>query len=140
MRIAEMLQSNEALNLKELVTVEETIAHCAVRSSFDLKASLILAFTHSARTAQMLSKHFPRCPVLVVTPNSWVANATLLHRGTFSMIVGSLVSSSTLLQKVIHEANQRHLVKRGDKIVFVSGTSSREISGQNQVLKIIQVG
>ena len=71
----------------------------------------------------LLTKHKPRCPILVVTPNSWVANSTLLLRGTFSMIVGSLVSSSTLIQKVIHEANQRKLIKRGDKIVFISGTS-----------------
>ena len=46
MRLAEMIQINESLNLKALVTVEETLAHCAVRSSFDMKASLILAFTH----------------------------------------------------------------------------------------------
>ena len=51
MRLAEMLQTDATLNLKQLVTVEETLAHCAVRSSYDLKASLILAFTHSARTA-----------------------------------------------------------------------------------------
>ena len=97
MRLAELMEQDENLNLKALVTVEETLAHCAVRSSFDMKASLILAFTHSSHTAQILVKHKPRCPILVVTPNSWVANSTLLHRGTFSMIVGSLVSSSTLL-------------------------------------------
>ena len=81
----------------DLVTVEETIAHCAVRSSYDLKASLILAFTHSGRTASILAKHKPRCPILVVTPNAWAANTTLMHKGTFSMIVGSLVNSGTLL-------------------------------------------
>jgi len=123
MRIAEMLASNQALTLEMLITVDETLAHCAVRSSFDMKASLILAFTHSSRTAQILVKHKPRCPILVVTPNSWVANSTLLLRGTFSMIVGSLISSGTLLQKVIHEANLRKLVKRGDKIVFISCTN-----------------
>ena len=106
------------------MTVEETIAHCAVRSSFDMKASLILAFTHSARTAEILTKHKPRCPILVVTPHTWLANAVLLHRGTFSMVVGSLISSSTLLQKVLYEASRRHLVKRGDKVVFVSGAGS----------------
>ena len=57
------------------------------------------------------------------------------------MVVGSLVSTQTLLQKVIYEANQRHLVKRGDKIVFISSTGSgNQVGGQNQLLKIIQVG
>ena len=97
MRLAETLATNSAMNIGLLVTVEETIAHCAVRSSFDMKASLILAFTHSSRTAQLLIKHKPRCPILVVTPNTWLASSVLMHRGTFSMVVGSLVSSSTLL-------------------------------------------
>ena len=102
-----------------------------------MKASLILAFTYSSLTAMLLTKHKPRCPILVVTPNSWVANTTLLFRGTFSMVVGSLVSSSTLIQKVIHEAALRRLVNRGDKIVFISGTSGNQIGGQTQLLKII---
>ena len=51
MRLAEMLEAEKRLSLKDLITVEETIAHCAVRSSFDMKASLILAFTHNGRTA-----------------------------------------------------------------------------------------
>ena len=126
------------MKLGDLVTVEETIASCAVRSSYDLKATLILAFTHSGRTASLLAKHKPRCPVLVVTPNEWAANTTLFHRGTFSMIVGSLVSSSTLLQKVLYEAFQRKMIERGDKIVFISGQGGA--IGQNQLLKIIQVG
>ena len=107
--------------MNDLVTVEETIAHCAVRSSYDLKASLILAFTHSGRTASILAKHKPRCPILVVTPNAWAANTTLMHKGTFSMIVGSLVNSGTLLQKVLYQASERKMINRGDKIVFISG-------------------
>ena len=55
-----------------LVTVEETIAHCAVRSSYDLKASLILAFTHSGRTASILAKHKPRCPSLFRLPGEFL--------------------------------------------------------------------
>ena len=124
--------------MSTFVTVEETIAHCAVRSSYDLKASLILAFTHSGRTASILAKHKPRCPILVVTPNEWAANTTLMHSGTFSMIVGSLVSSGTLLQKVLYQASERKMIQRGDKIVFISGSGGA--IGQNQTLKIIQVG
>ena len=119
--LAERLQAEQTLNLKDLITVEETIACCAVRSSYDLKASLILAFTHSGKTASLLSKHKPRCPVLVVTPNEWAAKQTMLLRGTFSMIVGSLVSSGPLLQKVLHEAYERGMCKMGDTLVFISG-------------------
>ena len=74
MRLAERLALDSSLNLAQLVTVDETLAHCAVRSSFDMKASLILAFTYSTSTAMLLTKHKPRCPILVVTPNLWVAN------------------------------------------------------------------
>ena len=86
------------------MTIEETIASCAVRASFDLKAALILAVTHSGKTAQLLAKHKPMCPVLVVTPHEWAAHSILLHKGTFSMTVGSLVNSHIMVQKMMQVA------------------------------------
>jgi len=118
--LAERLQAEHTLSLKDLITVEDTLASCAVRSSYDLKASLILAFTHSGKTVSLLAKQKPQCPVLVVTPNEWAAKQTMLLRGTFSMLVGSLVSSAPLLQKVLHEAYERGMCKLGDTLVFIS--------------------
>jgi pyruvate kinase len=44
---------------KELFSTEETISSCAVKASFDIKASLIIVFTHSGITARKIVKHKP---------------------------------------------------------------------------------
>lgn len=65
---------------------------------------MIIVFTHSGLTARKVAKHKPKCPVLAVTPNDWAAKSILIHRGCFSLVVGSLIGSDTLTNKVIEQA------------------------------------
>jgi pyruvate kinase len=44
-----------------LLSTEETISSCAVKASFDVKAGLIIVFTHSGFTARKVAKHKPKC-------------------------------------------------------------------------------
>lgn len=84
-----------------------------------------------------MAKHKPKCPVLAVTPNDWAAKAILLHRGVEAMLVGSLVGSDTLINKVLEEAFERKLVISGDFVVVTSGLSGTV--GSTNLLKIIKV-
>lgn len=120
-----------------LWTPEEAIASCAVKASFDVKASLIIVFTHTGITARKIAKHKPKCPVLAVTPNEWAARGVLLHRGVHSMLVGSLVGSDTLINKVLETSLDRKYIKQGDFIVITSGLSGTV--GSTNLLKIIKV-
>lgn len=121
----------------QLWTPEEAIASCAVKASFDVKAHLIIVFTHTGITARKIAKHKPKCPVLAVTPNEWAARGVLLHRGVYSMLVGSLVGSDTLINKVLETAIERKYIKQGDFIVITSGLSGTV--GSTNLLKIIKV-
>ena len=78
-------RANPSLNQHDLWSTEDTISSCAVKASFDVKATLIIVFTHSGLTARKVAKHKPKCPVLAVTPNDWAAKAILIHRGVHSM-------------------------------------------------------
>jgi pyruvate kinase len=51
----------------------DAIASCAVKASFNVKASLIIVFTHSGLSARKIAKHAPKCPILAVSPNDWAA-------------------------------------------------------------------
>jgi pyruvate kinase len=108
-----------------------------VKSSFDIRASLIIVFTHSGLTARKVAKHKPKCPVLAVSPNDWAAKSLLIHRGITSMLVGSLIGSDTLLHKVLEEAHERKLIRTGDFVVVTSGLSGTV--GSTNLLKIIKV-
>lgn len=118
-------------------STEETISSCAVKASFDVKARMIIVFTHSGITARKVAKHKPKCIVFSVTPNEWAAEAMLLHRGIEVMLVGSLVGSDTLINKVIEEAFDRKIVKKGDFVIVTSGLSGTV--GSTNLLKIIKV-
>ena len=122
----------------DLWSTEETISACAVNASFNAKASLIVVFTHSGLTARKVAKHKPKCPVFAVTPNEWTAKSVLLHRGVFSMIVGSLIGAGeTLITRVLEEAYKRNLIKQGDYIVVTSGLSGTV--GSTNLIKVIKV-
>lgn len=75
--------------------------------------------------------------VLAVTPNEWAAKAVLLHRGLEAMMVGSLVGSDTLINKVLEEAIDRKMIKKGDFVIVTSGLSGTV--GSTNLLKIIKV-
>jgi pyruvate kinase len=94
----------------ELWTTEETISSCAVKASFEVKAALIIIFTHFGLTARKVAKHKPKCPILAVTPNDWTANVILMHRGVHSMMVGSLIGSDALINIVLEMAIKRQFV------------------------------
>jgi pyruvate kinase len=121
----------------ELWTTEETISSCAVKASFDVKASLIIVFTHSGLTARKVAKHKPKCPVFAVTPNDWASRSVLLHRGVYSMVVGSLIGSDTLINTVLENGFNRKLIVPGDFVVVTSGLSGTV--GSTNLLKIIKV-
>jgi pyruvate kinase len=120
-----------------LWSTEETISSCAVKASFDVKASLIVIFTHSGITARKVAKHKPKCPVMAVTPNEWAAKGIVLHRGCEAMLVGSLIGSDTLINKVLEEAFERKLIQTGDYVIVTSGLSGTV--GSTNLLKIIKV-
>lgn len=84
-------EGSPSRSISELWSTEDTISSCAVKASFDVKASLIIVFTHSGLTARKVAKHKPKCPIISVTPNDWVANSILIHRGVHSLVVGSLI-------------------------------------------------
>ena len=133
-------QSKEANPTKlahELWSAEDTISSCAVKASFDVKAALIIVFTHSGITARKVAKHKPKCPVMAVTPNDWAAKGMLLHRGVYSMLVGSLIGSDRLVGKVVEECMHKKFVKKGDYIIVTSGLSGTV--GSTNLLKIIKV-
>jgi pyruvate kinase len=108
-----------------------------VKASFDVKASLIIVFTHSGLTARKVAKHKPKCPIMSVTPNEWAAKAILIHRGVHSLVVGSLIGQDTLTSKVLQHAIEKGFTKRGDYVVITSGLSGTV--GSTNLLKIIKV-
>ncbi len=123
--------------INQLWSTEDSISSCAVKASFDVKASLIIVFTHSGLTARKVAKHKPKCPIISVTPNDWAAKSLLINRGVHSLVVGSLIGQDTLTSKVMEQAKQKGFLKAGDYVVITSGLSGTV--GSTNLLKIVKV-
>ena len=118
--------------------IEEAIASSAVKTAFDLKASLVLCLTESGRTARLVSKYRPSVPVLCATCDEQVARQCLVLRGCYPMVVGSMVGSASLIARCLATAKVNGLCKTGDVCVVIRGIQEG-ISGGTNVLRVLQI-
>jgi len=110
----------------------EAIASSAVRTADTIDASLLIVFTHSGNTAQLVSKYRPKMPILtlvvprVITDSlKWklegreVARQCLLVRGLLPMLAAPKATAGETLKEALIAAKRRGLVNSGDRIVVV---------------------
>jgi len=118
--------------------INEAIASSAVKTAFDLHASLVLCLTETGRTARLVSKYKPHMPVLCATCDEQVARQCLVLRGCYPMVVGSMVGSASLIARCLATAKVNGLCKAGDVCVVISGIQEG-ISGGTNVLRVLQI-
>lgn len=110
----------------------ESLASSAVRTADKIGASLIVVYTHTGRTAQLLAKYRPPMPILtLVVPNllsdniHWRldgrANARqcLLSRGILPMLSTPGHTENVMLQEAVKSAAAMGLVKAHSYVVCV---------------------
>eukprot|EP00210_Caulerpa_lentillifera_P002558 g2453.t1 len=110
----------------------ESIASSAVRAAEKINASLLVVYTHSGRTSQMVAKYRPNIPILtLLVPRiqtdtlSWklegrgVARQCLIVRGLLPMLAAPRSSTDDALHEALAAAQSRGLVSNGDRVVVV---------------------
>mmetsp|Transcript_23332 Transcript_23332/g.47170 ORF Transcript_23332/g.47170 Transcript_23332/m.47170 type:complete len:591 (-) Transcript_23332:49-1821(-) len=118
--------------------INEAIASSAVKTAFDLKASLVLCLTETGRTARLVCKYKPVAPVLCATSDEQVARQCLVLRGCYPMVVGSMVGSASLISRCLATAKVNGLCKVGDVCVVISGMKEG-VSGGTNVLRVLKI-
>ncbi|KAI3385013.1 hypothetical protein SNEBB_001636 [Seison nebaliae] len=118
-----------------------TTAIAAVSASFQTLATAIVALTSSGRSAMMISKYRPRCPILTVTRYARTARQIHLYRGCFPILISSEKGSKWVedvdarIATSLDVAKKRGFCKRGDAIILVTGW--KEGSGFTNTVRII---
>eukprot|EP00288_Rhodomonas_lens_P007874 CAMPEP_0177722932 /NCGR_PEP_ID=MMETSP0484_2-20121128/17942_1 /TAXON_ID=354590 /ORGANISM="Rhodomonas lens, Strain RHODO" /LENGTH=588 /DNA_ID=CAMNT_0019235333 /DNA_START=112 /DNA_END=1878 /DNA_ORIENTATION=+ len=118
--------------------INEAIASSAVKTAFDLRASLVLCLTETGRTARLVCKYKPMAPVLCATSDEQVARQCLILRGCYPMVVGSMVGSASLIARCLATAKVNGLCKVGDVCVVISGMKEG-VSGGTNVLRVLKI-
>ncbi|KAL0317306.1 UNVERIFIED_CONTAM: Pyruvate kinase, cytosolic [Sesamum angustifolium] len=131
----------------------ESIASSAVRAAIKVKASVIICFTSSGRTARLIAKYRPTMPVLsVVIPRlktdqlrwtftgAFEARQSLIVRGLFPMLADARhpvettnATNESILKVALDHGQASGIVKPHDRVVVCQKV------GDASVVKIIEL-
>ncbi|XP_022905593.1 pyruvate kinase-like [Onthophagus taurus] len=133
------------LNAKIIPPIDpaHTVAIAAVEASTKCLASAIIVVTSSGKSAHLLSKYRPRCPIITVTRNAQVARQCHLHRACRPIIFEDervddwLHDVDARVQAGINHGKVQGFIESGDPVVVVTGW--RQGSGFTNTMRIVLV-
>lgn len=133
------------LSIKVLPPIDAThsVAIAAVEAAAKALASAILVITTSGRSAHLVAKYRPRCPIIAVTRHPQVARQAHLYRGILPVLFDKPALSDWMKDvdvRLIHGlqvVSKKGFLKEGDQVVVLTGW--RQGSGHTNTLRVISV-
>lgn len=119
------------------MSVPETITSSAVKTAYDLNASLIICLTETGRSARFVCKYRPVCPVVCVTSNEATARQLLIHRSAFPIVVYAMLGADSIFSRVLARCTEHGLCNKGDFVVVVSGMN-QGVAGGTNILRVMK--
>ncbi|TYQ18079.1 UNVERIFIED_CONTAM: pyruvate kinase [Acetivibrio alkalicellulosi] len=120
-------------------SVTNAISHATCTTAQDLKASAIITVTHSGRTARMISRFRPQCPIIATTVSPRVRRQLSLSWGVIPFLVPDASCTDEVFDMGIEKALESKRVKNGDLVVITAGVPIG-VSGTTNILRVHIVG
>ncbi|XP_015437872.1 PREDICTED: pyruvate kinase-like isoform X2 [Dufourea novaeangliae] len=133
------------LSNKAIPPIDAThgVAIAAVEASVKCLASAIIVITTSGRSAHLIAKYRPRCPIIAVTRFHQVARQAHLYRGILPLYYEGAPLSDWVkdvdvrVQCGLNFGKGRGFVKTGDSVVVVTGW--KQGSGYTNTFRVVNV-
>ncbi|KZC14923.1 Pyruvate kinase, partial [Dufourea novaeangliae] len=133
------------LSNKAIPPIDAThgVAIAAVEASVKCLASAIIVITTSGRSAHLIAKYRPRCPIIAVTRFHQVARQAHLYRGILPLYYEGAPLSDWVkdvdvrVQCGLNFGKGRGFVKTGDSVVVVTGW--KQGSGYTNTFRVVYV-
>jgi len=126
---------NHSLVHAASISVTESIASSAVKSAWDLNASVIICLSDSGATVRWVSKYRPHTPILCITSSSRTSRQVLLSRSAIPLLVESMNNTDQLVSFGIHYAVQNNMARSGDFVLTTSGFLEG-VSGGTNIMRV----
>lgn len=123
----------------EQPNVTSAISHATCTTAHDLGAAAIITVTKSGKTARMISKYRPLCPIISGTTEPKVQRQMNLSWGVIPIMVEEKDNTDELFEHVVEVARKQTLVQNGDLCVITAGVPLG-VSGTTNLLKVQLVG
>lgn len=120
-------------------SVTNAISHATCMTAMDLKASAIVAVTHSGRTARLISRFRPESPIIATTVSQRSLRQLALSWGVYPYLVREVHTTDEMFELGMTKALESGAVKNGDVVVITGGTPVG-MSGTTNTLKVQNIG
>ncbi|HWI40351.1 MAG TPA: pyruvate kinase, partial [Verrucomicrobiae bacterium] len=110
------------------------VAEAACHAASMLRAKAIVAFTHSGRTAQLVSKFRPQLPIIAITPFPEIQRRLSLCWGIRSIIVEGRDNTDQQIA-AMEERLLSDGFRKGDVVVITMGVPV-SVSGSTNLIKV----
>jgi len=118
--------------------ITSAITAAAWRASVDAELAAIIACTSSGRTARMISRFRPTCPILALTPIPRTARQLALAWGIRSMVMDTHGTTDEVVWFAVQAAVEDGIVRAGDLVGVLVG-SPTEAEPVTDVLRLVRV-
>lgn len=114
--------------------INDAITHTCCLTAKDLNATAILAATNSGRTARMICRFRPACPVAALTMHEKVRRQLAICWGVIPFLAGEVNSTDRIFSLSAEVALKEGLVRAGDTVVITAGVPLGR-SGSTNLIK-----
>ena len=115
------------------------VCSSAVKTAFEVGAKMLVVLSETGTTARLISKYRPQMPILVLTAMAEVARQTNGYmRGVYSVNVGSMIGTESILVRAGDIGKEKGWVKEGDVMVAIHGIKEAQ-AGSTNLLKVLTV-
>lgn len=119
--------------------ITDAISHATATLACDLGADAIITLTQSGRTARMVSRYRPPCPIICFTPDEKVFCQLSMSWGCVPMLLDMMDNSDRLYDEALARVQESGLVAQGGRVVLTAGLPLGK-SGCTNYLRVGVVG
>ena len=121
--------------LPTLGSITNAISKATVNAAMELDAKAIVTVTESGRTAYMISRHRPFCPVIACTSKEQTYRQLSLSWGIIPLLIEEKEALDELFEEAIKAVEKASYASEGDVIVLTAGVPIGT-SGTTNLLKV----
>lgn len=120
-------------------SVANAISHATCTTAMDLNAKAIITITHAGRTARLISRFRPSCPIVAATVFPKIHRQLNLSWGVFPILVDEVETTDELFEVGVEAAKRCGFINDGDIVVITGGTPVG-MSGTTNTIKVQSIG
>ncbi len=119
--------------------VTDAISHATCTTSLDVNAKAIITVTKSGKTARMISKYRPDCPIMGCSTYPKVCRQLNMSWGVKPLLIAEEQDTFELFNNAVNAGVEAGVLEKDDLAVITAGVPLG-ISGTTNMIKVHVVG